>query len=156
VTGTGTGDVEVEGGAGGDVVLQPHPVGVPVPRPSPWSVPYWDGLCRGELLFQRCAECGGATFNPAPVCQHCASDRLGWERSAGAGTVYSWTVIWRPQTPAFRVPYAAVIVDVDEGFQMLANVIGCAPTELVVGMRVSFEPHPIGDGFVLPYFRPTT
>jgi uncharacterized protein len=149
-----TGDAEV-GAADGEAVLQPHPAGVPVPNPSPWSVPYWDGLRRGELVFQRCAECGGATFNPAPVCQHCASDRLGWERSAGVGVVYSWTVIWRPQTPAFRVPYAAVIVDVEEGFQMLANVIGCRPSEIAVGMRVAFEPHPIGDGFVLPYFRPT-
>jgi uncharacterized protein len=146
---------EVDDAAGADPVLAPHPEGVPVPKPAPWSVPYWDGLRRGELLFQRCAVCGGATFNPAPVCQHCASDELGWERSGGQGTIYSWTVVWRPQTPAFRVPYAAAIVDVDEGFQMLANVIGCRPSELAVGAPVAFEAHPIGEGFVLPYFRPT-
>jgi uncharacterized OB-fold protein len=137
-----------------DPELLPHPEGVPVPNPSPWSRPYWDGLARGELLFQRCEDCGGATFNPAPICAHCASDRLAWERSAGGGAIYSWTVIWRPQTPAFRVPYAAAIVDVDEGFQVLANLIGCRPSELAVGRRVTFETHPIGEGFSLPYFRP--
>jgi uncharacterized protein len=148
----GSGTVGDRGGQ--DPELLPHPPGVPVPNPSPWSRPYWEGLTRGELLFQRCADCGGATCNPAPICAHCASDRLGWERSAGQGEIYSWTVIWRPQTPAFRVPYAAAIVDLDEGFQMLANVVGCRPSELAVGQRVAFETHPIADDVALPYFRP--
>ena len=50
---------------------------------------------------------------------------LDWERSAGTGAVYSWTTVWRPQTPAFTVPYLPVIVDVDEGWQMLSNLVGC-------------------------------
>jgi uncharacterized OB-fold protein len=65
-------------------------------------------------------------------------------------------VVWRPQTPAFAVPYVAAIVDLDEGYQMLANVIGCEPEDVAVGLRVVVEFHPIGGGFVLPYFRPDT
>ena len=134
--------------------LEPHPPGIPEPTPSRWSQPYWDGLRRGELLFQRCADCGGITFNPAPACAHCLSDRLEWEASAGTGAIYSWTVVWRPQTPAFRVPYATAIVDVDEGFQMLANVIGCEPDDVRVGLRVRVEFHPVSERTTLPYFRP--
>jgi uncharacterized OB-fold protein len=135
-------------------VLQPHPEGIPVPSPSPISRPYWDGCRRGELLYERCADCGHAVFEPAPRCRWCASVRLEWARSNGTGSVYSWSVVWRPQTPAFAVPYVCAIVDVDEGYQMLANVIGCRPDEVRSGMRVAVEFHPIGGGFALPYFRP--
>jgi uncharacterized OB-fold protein len=68
--------------------------------------------------------------------------------------VYSWTVAWRPQSRAFRTPYVAAIVDLDEGYQMLTNVIGCQPDDVHAGMRVAVEFHPIGGGISLPYFRP--
>ena len=60
--------------------------------------------------------------------------------------MYSWTTVWRPQTPAFTVPYAAVIVDMDEGWQMLSNLIGCEHDAVHVGMPVEVEFHPIHDG----------
>ncbi len=141
-------------GLGGGALLAPHPPGVPEPTPSRWSQPYWEGLRAGELRFQRCRHCKEITHNPAPVCAHCLSEDLDWEVSAGRGTIYSYTTVWRPQTPAFRVPYCAAIVDVDEGFQMLANVIGCPPGDVHIGMRVTFESHPISERFWLPYFRP--
>ena len=53
----------------------------------------------------------------------------------GEGKVYSWTVVWRPQTPEFTVPYAAVIMRMDEGYDFLSNMIGCDPEALYVGMR---------------------
>ena len=88
----------------------------------------------------------------APIGQ--VSRDLSWERSEGTGAVYSWTTIWRPQTPDFTVPYAAVIVDMDEGWQTLSNVIGCEHEAVHIGMRVAVEFHPITDGVMLPYFRP--
>jgi len=140
--------------SGTHAVLEPHPIGTPEPRPSPWSGPYWEGLREGELRFQRCRDCGAITFNPAPLCSNCQSENLGWERSRGQGEIYSYTVVWRPQTPAFRVPYCAAIVAIDEGFQILANVIGCAPDAVDIGQRVTLECHPISERFHLPYFRP--
>jgi uncharacterized protein len=135
-------------------VLQPHPPGIPVPRPTPVSAPFWDGCRRGELLYQRCEDCRVPVFNPAPACRRCLSSRLTWERSAGRGGVYSWSTVWRPQRPAFAVPYTAAIIDIDEGYQMLANIIGCIAEDITCGMRVAVEFHPIGEGFVLPYFSP--
>jgi uncharacterized protein len=134
--------------------LVPHPEGIPLPQPTATSEPYWDGCKRGELLFQRCQSCGRAIFNPAPICRWCTSSKLEWERSQGIGTVYSWTEVWRPQTPAFATPYVPAIIDLDEGYQMIANVIGCEHDAVKVGMRVSVEFHPIGEGLMLPYFVP--
>ncbi len=135
--------------------LRPHPVGIPTPVPSTVSQPFWDGCRRGELLFQRC-ERGHVVFNPAARCRLCLSDHLSWEQSKGTGSVYSWSIVWRPQTPAFRVPYAAAIVTLDEGFQMIANIIGCEPEQIHADLRVHVEFHPVGDNVFLPYFRPET
>jgi uncharacterized OB-fold protein len=135
-------------------MLVPQTGPIPVPYPSSMSQPYWDGCRRGELLFQRCAACNGITHTPAMICAHCASRALTWERSAGTGSVYSWTSVWRPQTPAFTVPYVAVIVDVDEGWQMLANIVGIEHDAVDIGMRVEVVFHPLNDQITLPYFRP--
>jgi uncharacterized protein len=134
--------------------LVPQPATIPRPYPSAVSEPYWEGAKRGELLFQRCGACGHAEFDPAILCRKCGSRDLAWEPSAGIGTVYSWTVVWRPQRPSFVVPYAPAIVDMDEGYQILANVVGCDVADLAVGQRVAVEFHAVSEGYALPYFRP--
>jgi uncharacterized OB-fold protein len=134
--------------------LRPHPHGIPLPQPTLISQPFWDGCARGELMFQRCTRCERPVFNPAPICRWCTSRDLAWERSSGAGCVYSWSTVWRPQTPAFDTPYVAAIIDVDEGYQMVANIIGCEPDDVCCGMKVAVEFHSIGSGISLPYFRP--
>ena len=134
-------------------LLVPQPPEIPAPWPSPVSEPYWAAARLGELWYQRCAGCGHAEFDPAAACRACGGE-LGWARSAGLGTVSSYTVVWRPQQPSFVVPYAPAIVDLDEGYRMLANLVGCTVDAVAVGMRVAVEFHPVSDGFVLPYFRP--
>jgi hypothetical protein len=64
-------------------------------------------------------------FNPSPICRVCTSLELRWEQSRGEGNIYSWTVAWRPQHPSFVVPYAPIIVDLQEGYQMLSILVGC-------------------------------
>jgi uncharacterized OB-fold protein len=135
-------------------LLEPQREGVPVSRPSMAAEPFWDGCNRGELLFQRCTECGRAVFNPAPICRYCTSRSLEWQRSAGTGTIYSWTVAHRPMSPAFTTPYAPVIVELDEGYFMLSNLIGCDVADVRVGLRVEAVFRDVGQGRKLPYFRP--
>jgi uncharacterized OB-fold protein len=134
--------------------LEPPPGQITPPYPSVLSQPYWDACARGELTFQRCTDCGGATHTPAVVCAHCTSTALSWEVSSGRGTVYSWTAVWRAVTPAFVTPYVVVIVDVDEGWQLLANLVGCEHDAVQVGLPVTVTFHARPDGAVLPYFRP--
>ena len=107
-------------------LLRPQHGDIPLPYPSVTSQRFWEGCQRGELLFQRCQRCGAANHTPTVICGSCWSQELSWERSAGNGTIYSWTMVWRPQTPAFVVPYAPIIVEMDEGWQILSCLMGCS------------------------------
>jgi uncharacterized OB-fold protein len=135
-------------------LLVPQVGAIPRPHPSPMSQPFWDGLANGELKYQECAACGGAVHTPALVCGACGSTDLAWRISGGSGTVYSWTTVWRPQTPEFIVPYMPIVVDLDEGFQMLSNLIGCDHEAVDVGQPVAVVFHRLADGFTLAYFQP--
>jgi len=132
-------------------ILQPQSGRVPHAE-SPISAPFWEGCARHELRYQRCAECGQATFPPSEHCRSCLSFRLDWMASAGLGEIYSWTLVHRPVTPEFAPPYAPAIVTLDEGYQMLTNVVGVAPEELAIGMRVRVQFHSVGAEVTLPYF----
>jgi uncharacterized OB-fold protein len=127
---------------------------LPHADPSVVTRPFWAGCAVGELRFQRCRGCGAAQFPPAETCRKCTGADLAWERSAGLGTLYSWTVVHRPVTPAFTVPYAPAIVDLDEGYQMMTNLIGLAPDAITPSLALQVEFHPAGGGLHLPYFRP--
>lgn len=134
-------------------VLRPQRGPAPHPR-SPLSAPFWDGCRAGELRYQHCQTCGAAHFPPAEHCRQCMSGNLIWMRSAGVGEIYSWTVVYRPVTPEFEPPYAPAIVTLDEGYQMLTNIVGIAPADLDIGMRVHVQFHEVGSDLTLPYFTP--
>ncbi|MHA3021738.1 Zn-ribbon domain-containing OB-fold protein [Mycobacterium sp. BMJ-28] len=110
--------------------------GIPLPEPTVVSQPFWDGCVAHELRYQRCSLCGLAEFDPVWACRGCGGEELDWRLSGGRGEIYSHTVVWRPQTPAFSVPYAVVIVTFDEGFSMLTNLVGCLTEEVRIGLRV--------------------
>ncbi|BBY03567.1 Zn-ribbon domain-containing OB-fold protein [Mycobacterium seoulense] len=125
----------------------------PVPHASSHlSLPFWQGCRAEELRYQRCDACGLANFPPTEHCRQCLSAQVRWERSGGLGEIYSWTVVHRPVTAEFSPPYAPAIVTLDEGYQMLTNVVGLAPEELRIGMRVRVQFHAAGPDVTLPYF----
>ena len=135
--------------------LQPQPEGIPVPRPGLRSQVYWEGCRAGRLLYQRCAECSFRGLGAFAVCARCHATSPVWEESAGTGSLYSWTVVWRPPEPSFVVPYAPAVVRLDEGFWMVSAIVGCEPESLRDGLRVGVEFHPASALVTLPYFRPT-
>lgn len=128
----------------------------PVPTPTQLSRPHWDACRRRELTFQRCDACRQAVFPPSPACWRCGGASLTWEQSAGTGSVYSHSTVWRPQTPAFDAPYSVAVVAVDEGWHLFTNVVGCHPDEVHTGLRVRVSFVEAGDpaGTVLPAFTP--
>ncbi len=119
---------------------------------SPVSAPFWEGCRSQELRYQHCADCDTANFPPTEHCRHCLSGSLLWTLSGGVGEIYSWTVVYRPVTADFRPPYAPAIVTLDEGYQMLTNMVGIAADDLAVGMRVEVQFHSVEPGLTLPYF----
>jgi uncharacterized protein len=127
----------------------------PVPHASSQvSAPFWEACRAGELRYQRCRACGLANFPPSEHCRQCLSGELAWTLSGGVGEIYSWTVVYRPVTAEFTPPYAPAIVTLDEGYQMLTNIVGAAPDELAIGMRVQVQFHAVGPDVMLPYFKP--
>ena len=125
----------------------------PVPHASSQlSRPFWQGCQSGELRYQRCAACGLANFPPTENCRQCLSAELAWKQSSGRGEIYTWTVVHRPVTAEFEPPYAPAIVTLDEGYQMLTNVVGVPPDDLAIGMRVHVQFHAVGGEVTLPYF----
>jgi uncharacterized OB-fold protein len=134
-------------------MLEPQSEGIPLPRGSAIAKPFWDGCAEHRLLYQRCVHCEAAVFNPAPLCPRCRARELAWHESAGVGSIYSWTIAHRPMTSAFTVPYAPIIVDLDEGYQMVSNLIEADTDSLAVGRRVQVVFREVGDR-TLPYFRP--
>lgn len=94
---------------------------------------YLEGLERGELRYQRCAECGAVVFVPRVLCDRCGSTALRFEISAGRGTVYSATAVTQRDAP----PYSVCLVDLDEGFRMMSAVVGVAADDVEIGMRVA-------------------
>ncbi len=128
--------------------------GIPLPRPTALSTPYWDGCAEGVLRVQRCTRCSGYVFIPQPVCTHCQAGALEWVESSGRGTLYSFTTVHRPPRPEFEVPYVVAIVELEEGFQMLTNLVECAPDAMRIGMPVEVSFRQMSDEITLPMFRP--
>lgn len=135
-------------------VLAPQPEGIPTPTPSRVSQPYWDAARDGKLVYQRCGNCGAIPPRPVALCGKCGHPSLAWETSSGRGTLYSWTVVWRPQHPSFRTPYAPAIMAVEEGWWLLTSMIGCVPGDLREGMDLEVVFHPAGGDIWLPYAQP--
>jgi hypothetical protein len=129
-------------------------VTIPLPRPTALSRPHWDGCREGVLRVQRCRDCGHFVFIPQPLCTRCQSDALDWTASSGRGVVYSYSVVHRPPRPAFAVPYVVAIVELEEGWHMLTNVVECRPEDVRVGLPVEVAFRRMSDEITLPCFRP--
>jgi uncharacterized OB-fold protein len=136
-------------------LLAPQHTDVPHATPSDVSGPFWERAAAGELTYQVCTFCECINVPPVEICRDCQLAGLRWTASAGRGTLYSWTVVYRPVTPAFeQLPYAPAIIDLDEGFQLVSNLIGVAPADITANMRVHVEFHHVHADLYLPYFRP--
>ncbi|TSD40318.1 Zn-ribbon domain-containing OB-fold protein [Rhodococcus sp. KBS0724] len=127
----------------------------PVPHPTALTVPFWEGCKRRVLTVQRCEDCGNHVFIPQSFCPVCLGADLSWVESGGVGSVVSYSVIWRAQTPAFEAPYVVAIVRVDEGYEMLSNIVDADPSEVSIGARVRVKFVDIDSQTTLPCFRLT-
>jgi uncharacterized OB-fold protein len=127
---------------------------IPLPHPTPLSQPHWDGCLEGVLRVQRCRDCGTHVFIPQPVCTECFEQSLGWIDSSGRGTLYSYTIVHRPQQPSFDVPYVPIIVEMEEGWHMMSNLKHAALDSIEIGMSLEVFFESMSEKIALPYFRP--
>ena len=127
----------------------------PLPELAGLTKEFYNWCRRGDLRFQRCSSCDTWRHVPREMCANCGSSEWKWEKSKGKGTLFTWTVAERPMHPAFAedVPYAPVVVEMDEGVRIVSEVVDCAPSELEIGMRVEVAFARVSDDVTLPKFR---
>ena len=120
------------------------------------SAPFWAGTRRRKLLFRQCNSCGRNHFYPRAACPHCWSEQCEWRAAAGTGRIFSYTVIHHNDSLPFRemLPYIVVLVDLDEGVRVTANLVECTPEVVHVGMAVQVIYEDITAEVTLPQFRP--
>lgn len=101
---------------------------------SPYEV-YSEYLAKGEFRIQRCGSCSAWVFFPRSICPSCGGTDLPFEVPQGTGTVYSVTVVNRK--PERGGPYNVALVELTEGVRLMSDVVGCEPTEVTIGQRVT-------------------
>jgi uncharacterized OB-fold protein len=127
----------------------------PLPSLAGLAGEFYAWCAKGELRFQRCSLCEAWRHVPRELCAECGSSEWSWEPSSGHGRVFTWTVATRAIQPAFKndVPYAAVVVEMEEGVRLLSTVVDCPPDELIVDMPVEVTFEAVTSDVTLPMFR---
>jgi uncharacterized OB-fold protein len=122
---------------------------------------YWEGCGRHELVLQRCRDCNTVQHRPRALCVSCFSDSIEHFAASGRGSIYSFTVIEQNGLPAFRnaCPYVLAYVALEEGPQLMTNIVGCDAADVEIGMPVAVEfcdveSDPAEGALAVPRFRP--
>jgi uncharacterized protein len=126
----------------------------PRPEPSELTARFWEAAREHVLVRPVCSVCGKSFFTPQIACPACLSMEWTYERSSGRGTVYSATVVHRAPFPGLTTPYEVAIVDLDEGWSMLSNVIDSPEAPTPIGTEVEVVWIDVDAGLTLPAFRP--
>lgn len=126
----------------------------PLPTPDGDSQPMWDGFKEGKLLLQHCGDCGHVQYYQQGICRNCQSPNLQHQKASGRGVIHSYSVVHRAPGPAFRddVPYAVLLVELEEGPRMISRLVGQDFDSLDFDLPVRLETIKVSDELFLPYF----
>ncbi|MEZ5825237.1 MAG: OB-fold domain-containing protein [Geminicoccaceae bacterium] len=128
----------------------------PLPQPSHWSAPYWEAARQRQFVIQACRDCDRPIMYPRRYCPHCLGENLEFRPSAGTGEIYTLTVqvAGPPSGFAERLPYVIAVIRLDEGVQLMSNIVGDNRENAKIGDRVVVDFETAEDGLtVLPVFR---
>ncbi len=131
-------------------------VAKPLPEITPVMAPFWAAARRHELVVQRCRGCGTRRFPARDICSRCLSREADWASVTGRGTIFSFAIMHQVYHPGFAdaVPYAVVVVELEEGARMISNVVDCPVGEIAIGMPVEVVFEDVTREVTLPKFRP--
>lgn len=130
------------------------------PKPTPEVTdelrPFFTAAREGRLVVQQCRGCGRRRFPPREICSRCLGRQADWVASSGRGTIFSFNVMHQVYHPGFaaEVPYAVVLVELEDGGRMIANLLDCPLERLRIGLPVEVVFEARGPEVSLPQFRP--
>lgn len=132
----------------------------PVPNPADPDLtePFWQATKEHHMVIPRCPRCERYFWFPRQICPRCLQDGWEWTPVSGKGRLYSWTVVRQPQNPIFNddVPYAFAMVRLDEGVDLVANMVGIGIDELRVDMPVEATYDDVTPDWTLFRFKPAS
>lgn len=128
----------------------------PIPAITPNLASFFEGAKRHELVIQKCTACGTYRFPPRDICSNCLSSQSLWEKVSGNGEVFSYSIMHQVYHPGFAkdVPYAVVLVQLQEGPRITSNLVGVPVNEVRIGMPVKVVFEKLSDEVTLPKFTP--
>lgn len=133
----------------------------PLPtRPSDrdWNLfkPFWEATKQGKLIVQQCTKTKKKVWPPRFVSPYAPEAPLEWVPVGTKGKVYTFNVSYRGFLPYFndKVPYASVIVEIEDGVRMLGNTVGINPTEVKIGMEMEAVFEEVNDEITLVNWKP--
>lgn len=131
-------------------------IGKPIPAVTPEMAGFFEGARRGQLMVERCDHCGTLRFPAHDMCASCLAAGAKWVPVSGRGEIYSFNIMHQVYHPAFatEVPYAVVVVKLEEGPKFISNLIGIKPHEIKIGMPVEVTFERAGEEMMIPKFRP--
>ena len=95
------------------------------------------------MRVMRCSDCCEYWMPPQERCPACGSAAVDWMPVSGAGSLYTFTIIYRPgaEDPPGRAvdyPYSLGLVELDGagGARIPARLEGCDAEDLRIGMRM--------------------
>ena len=127
----------------------------PIPAITPDMVEFFDGARAGRLMVQKCDNCGTLRFPAHDLCSKCNSTASMWVPVSGRGEVFSFNIMHQLYHPGFakEVPYAVVVVELEEGCKFISNLLGVKPHDIRCGMPVEVTFEKLNEDVSIPKFR---
>ena len=127
----------------------------PIPAITPDLSEFFDGARAGRLMVQKCDSCGRLRFPAHDLCSKCNSTASRWVPVSGRGEVFSFNIMHQVYHPGFagEVPYAVVVVELEEGCKFISNLLGVKPHDIRCGMPVEVVFEKLSDEVSIPKFR---
>jgi uncharacterized OB-fold protein len=128
-----------------------------LPVSTPETAPFWNACNEGVFLLQRCRDCGKTQYHYRALCCHCWSDRVDDLPSTGRGTVWTYSVVYRNNTPGYseKVPYVVGLVELEGGVKVFGNILVGAPEDVSIGTPVQVTFAKADTGQMIPLFEVT-
>lgn len=130
----------------------------PRPYEDEDNKPFLDGWRNGRLMLQQSRSGGPFFFYPRPICPHTGSRDLVWKQASGRGKIVSYSLVMRPNHPAFAADVPIVLAEImlEEGASLLARVIEGQTDRVRSGAAVEILPAAEAVRYPLPTFRLST
>ena len=99
---------------------------------------YWREIPkRYRMEAGKCKKCGKINFPERITCPECSSREFEKINLSGRGELVSFTIIRvAPQGFGDLVPYAVGIIKLDEGIQVMGQIVDVNPEELKIGEKL--------------------